>query len=93
MANKPKVRIVLDSPGIAELLKSQEIYEEVENVANDLKREISDIHEPEEEWEIEKGKRSDRNVANLTNSSEDLKWKELADGSIASKVGSSGGGR
>lgn len=93
MAKKPKVKIVLDSAGIEELLKSQEVYEEVEDVANELKGKISDIHEPEEEWEIEKGRRSDRNVVNLTNDSEDLKWKELADGSIASKVGKSGGRR
>lgn len=93
MAKKPKVKIVLDSAGIEELLKSQEVYKKVEDAANDLKRNISDIHEPEEEWEIEKGRRSDRNVVNLTNDSEDLKWKELTDGSIASKVGNSGGRR
>lgn len=88
MANTPKVRIVLDSSGIEELLKSQDIYEEVEDAANDLKRKISGIYKPEEEWKTEKGKRSDRNVVNLTNDSEDLKWKELAEGKIATKVGS-----
>lgn len=89
MAKKPKVKIVLNSAGIEELLKSQDIYEQVEDAANDLKRKISGIYKPEEEWEIEKGNRSDRTIVNLTNDSEGLKWKELAEGKIAAKVGRS----
>lgn len=89
MAKKPKVKIVLNSSGIEELLKSQDIYEQVEDAANDLKRKISGIYKPEEEWEIEKGNRSDRTIVNLTNDSEGLKWKELAEGKIAAKVGRS----
>lgn len=87
MAKKPKVKIVLDSQGIEELLRSNEIFEQVEDAANDLKKKIGNIYKPDEEWKIENGERSDRRIVNLTNDSEDLKWKELAEGKIAAKVG------
>lgn len=84
---KAKVKIVLDSAGIEQLLKSNEMKEEIKDVAVDLKNKISGTYDEDEQWETSHSYRKDRVIYNITTDDEELKWRELAESKIASKVG------
>lgn len=74
-----------DSSGAEAALRSDTVRDNLEDIAEDMKTDFDAIGyvDEAEPWEVEESSRGDRIVFNVVNHDPAVKWREVAEGSLA----------
>ena len=78
-------KVKLDSAGIKEFLKSEELTEVLMYFGDKLLEEIN-VLDPNGEWEVEPHMRPSRSTVLVKTDSNEDKWNEILSGKIAKKI-------
>ena len=86
--NVKKIVVKPISKGAEAVLRSEPVKEVLKDVAEEIAYDLYDITsmDSDEHWEVKEDSHSDRPVFNITNDDPNVKWREVADGSIARDI-------
>lgn len=80
------IKIVPNDKGIQEILKGDQMRDDLLNYGKKIASELNDVTDSEVNWDASIHERSKRLVVNVTNDDPEVKWKEVEDGKVAKYI-------